>query len=425
MIQIVTNRKKHFDKWNMEKVSAFGSPMAFDAYTVNIIDLADESLWYNKGSSSDQVEIRNDLISLKGIINASKSSKCVIVLPQNCVYHYHFGYTASGRTQDYLESRKLKDMLLQVKGKILEPLLPVEKYPYTLSYENNITLVNGVEYVSAFYFSGAGESASLAKDSNKATTIQFAHRVYLTTLDTFESELKLIKYLQGIRILPLERSQYPEWLTQMAMFNDIELVKEVKACEFAIQELINKKEVYGAELIENLKYKSILCTNGAELVKDVFRILQQILACDLSEFIDEKKEDFRIELDSVVLIGEIKGVTSNIKSEHISQVDVHVQGYYDEAQEKGLTKAAKAVLIMNPFRNKPIDQREPVHEIQLRLAKRNDCLIIETITLLRIFERFRKNELTIDQIIDKIVNTSGLLKIEDFDDVMEGKENEV
>lgn len=416
MIQIITNRKQHFEGWANVKVSPYSTPMAFDSYSVNLIDLADAAIWVNSGPTSEKIDIKGDLKSLNSIMEESKERMCVVVLPQNNTYRYGSGNRAAV---------KLKDMLDTVRCNILEPLIPAAWYDYMLAYENNITHVGNFGYVSAFYFKNESTSLTSAKDSKKATTIKRRNNVYLTTLEVFESEEKLFEYLKNTSLLPQERSQYPEWLTQMAMFNDMELVKEVKACEFAIQELTNKKEAHGAELIENLKYKSILCTNGSELVKDVFRILQPILACDLSKFIDEKKEDFRIELDSVVLIGEIKGVTSNIKSEHISQVDVHVQGYYDEAQEKGITKAAKAVLIMNPFRNKPLDQREPVHEIQLKLAQRNNCVIIETITLLRIFERFRKNELTTERIIDKIVNTSGLLKIEDFDVAMEEKENEV
>lgn len=45
-------------------------------------------------------------------------------------------------------------------------------------------------------------------------------------------------------------------------------------------------------LRENAKYKSILFTNGDELVSVVFSILQQLLNYDLSTFADKKKQDF-------------------------------------------------------------------------------------------------------------------------------------
>ena len=60
-------------------------------------------------------------------------------------------------------------------------------------------------------------------------------------------------------------------------------------------------------------------TNGEQLVEVVFDILESFFSYSLSEFKDEKKEDFLIKLDSVTFIGEIKGITSNVKSEHVSQ----------------------------------------------------------------------------------------------------------
>ena len=43
-----------------------------------------------------------------------------------------------------------------------------------------------------------------------------------------------------------------------------------------------------------------------------------------------KKEDFNFEIDDKVFIGEIKGVTSNVKNANVSQLDTHVQNYIDE-----------------------------------------------------------------------------------------------
>ena len=48
------------------------------------------------------------------------------------------------------------------------------------------------------------------------------------------------------------------------------------------------------QLEENAKYKSILYTNGNELVRVVFEILESILDYDLSSFEDILKEDFLI-----------------------------------------------------------------------------------------------------------------------------------
>ena len=115
-------------------------------------------------------------------------------------------------------------------------------------------------------------------------------------------------------------------------------------------------------------------------------------------------------------IGEIKGVTSNVRLEHISQLDLHYQGYLDRLAEIGTTETVKQILIMNPFRTKSLDQREPVHTAQIELAIRNGCLIIETHTLLRIYEKFCSNELTAQKCEEVFANRSGLLSLSDFDE---------
>ena len=79
-------------------------------------------------------------------------------------------------------------------------------------------------------------------------------------------------------------------------------------------------------------------------------------------------------------------ITSNVKSEHISQLDVHFQTYKDKLTEEEREENVHQLLIINPFRTKPLEEREPVNQQQIDLAERNGCLIIETNTLLRIFE---------------------------------------
>ena len=143
-------------------------------------------------------------------------------------------------------------------------------------------------------------------------------------------------------------------------------------------------------------------------------MLEALLDCDLSSFKDEKAEDFLIKKDKHTFIGEIKGVTSNVKSEHISQLDVHYQTYLDKLRENTEDEKVHQLLILNPLRNKPLQSREPVHEIQIKLAKRNECLIIETVTLLRIYEQFLMKKITSEQCMEVFSTETGLLSLEMF-----------
>ena len=68
-----------------------------------------------------------------------------------------------------------------------------------------------------------------------------------------------------------------------------------------------------------------------------------------------------------------------------------------------------ALLIMNHQRKKSILDREPVKETQIALAKKYGILIIDTMTLLRLFEKYLNNEKTREECLDILKNNIGLL----------------
>ena len=55
--------------------------------------------------------------------------------------------------------------------------------------------------------------------------------------------------------------------------------------------------------------------------------------------------------------------------------------------------------------------REPVHEKQINLAKRNGSLIVETITLLKLFERYIAGNITREECLELLKTNIGLLEI--------------
>ena len=136
--------------------------------------------------------------------------------------------------------------------------------------------------------------------------------------------------------------------------------------------------------------------------------------CDLSGFDDLMKEDLLIETEDAIFIGEIKGISSNVKSTNITQVDTHYHDYLETHLEINESKL-KALLIINHQKNKPLEEREPVMVQQINLAKRNNSLIVETHTLLKVLERYRNNKLTKEKIIDVLKKSEGLLTIKDFE----------
>ena len=159
----------------------------------------------------------------------------------------------------------------------------------------------------------------------------------------------------------------------------------------------------------NERYKSILYTSGDELVEVVFEIIEQIMGCDLSEFIDKKKEDFNFQIGEKIFIGEIKGITPNVKKANVSQLDVHVQEYLDE-NDCDIDNIV-SLLVINHQRTKPLKDRDIVHGEQIKLAQRNGSLIVETVTLLKMFEQFLSGQISKKECIDMFINEKGLLKI--------------
>ena len=408
-IQLISNRCG-YRPISINQFSTINSPYAFDSFDINIIDLSSDSIWKNENNSTDYCNYYNDFRSLKQIIDSSQESKTVIVLPQNVKFFYAKSY--SGK---YTKSIQIKDMLHKFTKNILNYLIDIDVFG-ELFYENSETYLNNVRYESAFVFEVVDLDCNVIAEScgsHKATVIM-KKNIVITTLDIFSRD-EIIDFLIGAGLIAKKRDEYPAWLKDFEILDDAEqkeLIAEKKAqieeANLAIQSAEDK-------LNENLEFKSILYENGDLLVEHVYKILQEVLNKDMSNFIDEKKEDFNVSFDNVTFIGEIKGVTSNVKSEHISQLDVHCQGYKDKLQEENKEENVKGLLVINPLRNKPLEDREPIHEQQIALAKRNESLIIETELLLELFEKFRNNEITTEKIIEVFSTETGLLKMEVFE----------
>ena len=80
-----------------------------------------------------------------------------------------------------------------------------------------------------------------------------------------------------------------------------------------------------------------------------------------------------------------------------------------EEHEEIDDKQVKALLIINHQRNKPLEQREPVHERQINLANKYESLIVETATLLRMFEKYLGGNLSREECLELLKTNKGIL----------------
>ena len=405
-IQLVTyepNKFKDYD--NKIDINDFNKLEALDNYEINVIDLYSIEIWTNKGTKEDKPSLNsrmsNDFVSINKMISNSKKTKVVICLPQNINYHWKY--------YDEFRNSQLKD-IIPTFSKILAQLIPIEGF--NIVYENSSTII-GSNYIKAsFYFDNDEfDELTISRDSEKITSIH-SDNVIITSLDIIQSTNSSIlnDYLREISLLN-DDVEYPDWIYKYS-FNDddiqnnnIQQAKEQIKIQKDIIEQSNKK------LQDNLRYKSILYNNSDDLVEVVFEIIEYVFDISLSDFNDEKKEDFLFKKDSITYIGEIKGVTSNVKYENISQLEVHYSKYLDKLQENGITEQIKKVLIMNYERTKDIMLRDEINKMQIDLAVKNDTLIIDSKTLLTIYERILQGKITKNQVVDYIKNSSGIVDL--------------
>ncbi len=389
--------------------SPLSQPKSLDEFDVNIIDLSTESLWRYESSPFVTINSINDIVSIQQMIGNSKKTSIVIALPKNSTCQYYWSYSK------YISSGKLKDYLPMLKTEVLRKLIPCDLEMGDLFFENTRTDVTGVEYEADFYMQGSGECRVITKSklSDKITTIALTDKLYLTSLDIASSQKKAVNFVNSL-LVPKHVTEKPVWLSDVA-FHDDSLQKEIIREREA--EIARAEQAIGdanAKLQSNDRYKSILYTNGNELVSVVFEMLERMLGCDLSGFEDKLNEDFLIRTENYTLIGEIKGVTSNVKNDHVGQIEHHYQRYMDGLEDNGLTENVHQILIINPFRTKALSMREPVHERQIALAERNGCLIVETVSLLRLFEAFLEHRISSEQCVEIFCNRTGILKISEI-----------
>lgn len=373
---------------------------SLDEFEINIVDLSDERFWRYKGGQSNAIDCKDDFRSLSSMIANSKNTRVCILFPQNLTYSYNTAFD-----KNFWSGCELKNMINRMQEFLSVIYIPIKSLE--IVYENTSTQLCNRKATASFYFNGIEENV-LTKSilSGKATTIDFGIILSTLKIENYDDVIALLREIGLIR----DKEDVPEWMKEVQMFDDEKQIDIIRESNIVISEVNQKISNAMAILDKNSEYKSILYTNGDELVNIVFQILENMLDCDLSDFQDVKKEDFLFKLDGHYFIGEIKGVNHNVKNENVSQLDVHYQSFKDENPEIGDTDIS-AILIINHQKNKPIFEREPVHENQIKLAKRNGSLIIETMTLLKMFEKYTNQSMSREQCVNLLKENTGLLSL--------------
>ena len=411
MIQIITYDTEKYKDYpdNAYTISRFDEIQAFDDFEICVIDLTNEDIWIYDKSKPININNSNDLLTMKEAIQNCSAPKIIIIFPQNVEFAYNKIYGHSGTK--YSELIQLKDNKENLINIINDNLYQVDCFE--LSFEKTKTLIGDKKINADFNFKVFDDKYRIitcSQISKKVTTIR-RDSIYLTTLYLVENESLLKSFIYLYCKDNEEKADIPTWAKSIKFYNDDKLEKKQCSNDEKIQELKDENMKLQAQLNENMRYKSILYSTGEELVSVVVEILDDILGYDSSKFIDEKKEDFLIKKEDVTFIGEIKGLSSAVKNENLSQLEVHVQNYFDKLQEENKEENIKGLLVINHQRNKPLEERQEIHEYQKKLAEKYGSLVVETKTLLKLYEKYKNKDITKEECKNLFMSEVGILKL--------------
>ena len=399
-IQLINVSNHVFNSNELFVCNSISTPHSFDNYDINIIDFNNENVWQGRGAALTPVVLSKDLATLKSLICNSSKSYTVIVLPSNLVWKYS--------TNGY---RRIKDSIDEMLM-VINSVLP-NPSAFQCIYGQNNTLITDKECKSDFSFVSTPlfETMTVSDVSKDITTIKIDDRLLATTLEITNSIDLMISFLQQLSLIDGNSESIPEWLSQFVFYNDDELKTNQTIINNEINELRIKSDALSEQIDKNLQIKTVLSSTGDRLENVVKTILSDLFDYNFSGFEDVGKEDFRIVMPDYTIIGEVKGITTNVKKKNISQVDQHCQEYYDKLEEEGRSENVKGLLIVNHQRNLPVNDRESINEEQIKLAKRYEILIIETAVLLKTYEMFLLGTPR-ETIIELIRSSTGLLTME-------------
>lgn len=412
-IQVITYDKSKYKSMIGEilNVNNFNEAMSFDNYKYNIIDLTNSELWKFHDIGCSNFTNINLINHLKNMIK-STANIVLIILPNNinvkCDYKWINGVS------DFQSSRKLKDILPKFRDVLVENINE-ELINIKLIFEKNCSKLNNKDnFESDFYFDVLDDTKIYitTENKNKAVILKLGEKgnIYISTLHSLLNDKIINNVIDGV--FTSKQIEVPEWVNNVSFYTDEELNQNNLQLESELDEINSKIEKNNEKLNENKEYKKILYTSGDVLVRKVTDILEKILIYDCSDFIDENKEDMRIKFDDITFIFEIKGENDGINKKNISQLMTHVDEYEDSLEKEGEpSEIIKGILIKNEFKNKPINEREPVHVEVIERAVKNNCLIITSKLLLDLFEKYLRQEMTVEQAKEILKNQTGLINL--------------
>lgn len=395
-IQYISIKKRDIN--NIDCYS-FKNCRTFDTYPTNIIDLSDSEVWtYSYSNSLDSVNCADSLVKLNSYIKETKS-KVVVILPQN------ENIFIGNRVNPVQIGQNLDSF-----NRILETHFDfIKQNNIKVEYSPSLVRLATYDVQSDFVFTHGSEGSTFfeTNGSLKKCSLLINNNIVITTME-LDSYIDFVNFIG--RIPDSVVISIPQWANDYNILNDEELInrkneliKDIKKANSEISEI-------NAKVLHNTEIKSCLWKTGDDLVSAVFPLVEKIYDCDLSTFVDEKKADFIFTKSTITVVGEIKGVKSNVNRTHIAKAEAHKQEYIQELKDSGTPYNEDnilCVLIINYELDRPVTERDDVNQEVIDYAKHQKVLIIDTATLINLYEskiKGKDSNLFIKELNDKMSN---------------------
>ena len=378
-------------------ISTFERPKSFDEFDINVIDLNNSNLWGLNSEYQKCTEAVYHFKTLKGIMKNSNRSIFIILMPTNIKVSVHYSGCYTNQTV------AIKDILKQVNQELSTLVLSNIK----LRYEISTTTIDEQNFYSDFIFDNVDGETIKWSNGGKSTIVKHNERLYSTTL-LIKNATNDLEILMSFILSGFERSDIPNWFNGLEYFDDAAL----KNKRNELLDIYRQIEDIDRRIDKNNKFKSILYSNGDELIGVVKEILVDIFKLQDDHFIDVKKEDFRFKFRDINFMIEIKGINTNVKNSNIAQCKKHVTDFLI-AEGTMSPNDVKGLLIINPQRDIEPSKREPIHADQISYAKSEGILIITTLELLKLYQAYTKDEVVSNKCFDTFKNNVGEFKFEE------------
>lgn len=393
-------------------IREFSRASAFDAFELTIINLQDEHLWKSDYYNDNQLKDHADISSIGQMMLQSNKCKCIILLPQNCMYSYCYEYDSQAHAKMYKHNMPLKDFIKNLAHSSVGELFLL---PLHICFGESKTCLFDRELHSDFSFSTPilpPANPILKSEASTVSAVLLSETLAATTLHVNDND-DLLAVVDAIFPSEVQSARTPDWLEEVEFHDETTRRARMKAIDDQIALLSEERKGIEEVLSDYREIKSVLCSKDFELENKARHLLSEIAEVD-EAFEDNKEEDFRFSYDDTLFLIEIKGSNGGLKRQHISKTYDHVQIKADAMEDEGCSGKLKGVLIFaSQIELKP-EERDPFPETQITIARKNEIAVLSTETLLRCYEAYVEGLLTSDAFKETLLQTSGLVSLDAF-----------